>query len=196
MKSFDQILKFVDLIHQFRAVERMLLVKDSERRENDVEHSFSLAMLSWYINSTYKLGLNTDKLFKYALAHDLVEVFAGDTYYFHKDQSVLDSKQKREEEAAEILKAKFPEFPELHEIIHEYEKRKDDESKFVYALDKVEPVLSIYRDGGRTWKKNKVTLDMLKTMKIPKVAIDKNIAEIFQELVERLEREHEVLFNK
>ncbi len=194
--SFDQILKFVDLMQQFRTVERRVLIKNSERSENDVEHSFSLAMLAWYINNTYKLGLNSDKLFKYALAHDLVEIYAGDTFFYQKDEQVLVDKQQKEEEAAHRIRGEYPEFNELHEIIEQYEKRGDEEAKFIYALDKVEPVLSIYQDKGRTWRKDGVTLDMLKTMKLTKVAINPTIEKIFKELVRRLTEEHDSLFHK
>ncbi len=195
MNSFDRILSFVDLLHQFRTVERRVLVKNSDRSENDSEHSFSLAMIAWYVNSTYKLGFDSEKIFTYALAHDLVEVYAGDTFFYsaNPDQDLKD-KHERESQAAARLRKEFPEFPELHAAIESYEKREDMESKFVYALDKIEPVLSIYRDKGRTWRKDGVTLEMLETMKTPKVAVDPTTADLFKELVARLKAEHVELF--
>jgi 5'-deoxynucleotidase YfbR-like HD superfamily hydrolase len=39
---------------------------------------------------------------RFALAHDLVEIYAGDTYIF-ADQTALDTKKKREEEAAQKI---------------------------------------------------------------------------------------------
>jgi len=44
-----------------------------------------------------------DKVIKYALVHDLVEVYAGDTYVYTKNQDELDSKEDREKEAADRL---------------------------------------------------------------------------------------------
>lgn len=189
--SIDHIFRFTDFLQKYRAIERSILIKNSDRQENDVEHSFSLAMLAWYINSTYKLGLDLEKLFMYSLAHDLVETYAGETYFYAKGPS---DKHEREEAAAKKIQAEFPEFPELHNVIIGYEQRSDLESKFVYALDKIEPVLNIYVDGGRTWRKNKVTLDMLQEIKTPKVSVDKTIDNIFKEIVERLKSEHDTLF--
>jgi putative hydrolase of HD superfamily len=187
--EFDQLLKFVDLLHAFRAIERRILVKGSDRQENDGEHSFSLAMLAWYVNSSQKLGLDSGKLLMYALAHDIVEIHAGDTYFFQTGESVAADKKKREADAAERLKKEFPEFPELHAAIAAYDSHNDPESKLVYALDKVDPMLTIYRDGGRTWKKENVTLEMLTSMKSTKVAVDPTIEKIFKELVARLGKE-------
>jgi putative hydrolase of HD superfamily len=152
MSSLDHILKFADLLLKFREIERSLLHRNGDRKENDSERSFSLALLGWYINDSYALNLNIEKIMAYALAHDLVEVYAGDTYFYHTDSSVLDSKHEREEQAARQLQDEFPDFPRLHETIRAYERREDEESRFVYALDKIEPVISIYLDNGRTWR--------------------------------------------
>jgi putative hydrolase of HD superfamily len=192
--SLQKLLNFTDFLHKFRAIERSLLVRNSERNENDVEHSYSLAMLAWYLNETYKINLDSDKLFKYALAHDLVEVYAGDTYFYHNNEQVLKDKIERELEASYKIKEEFSDFLELHEIIEQYESRADAESKFIYALDKMEPVLNIYLDKGRTWRKNKVTLEMLETSKTPKIAIDPTVEKIFKELVQKLKEEEKSLF--
>jgi len=193
--SLQKLLNFTDFLHKFRVIERSLLVRNSERSENDVEHSYSLAMLAWYLNETYKINLDQDKLFKYALAHDLVEVYAGDTYFYHNNEQVLKDKIERELEAAHKIKEEFPDFLELHEIIEQYESRTDAESKFIYALDKMEPVLNIYLDKGRTWRKNKVTLEMLEKAKTPKIATDSTIEKIFKELVQKLKEEQSELFD-
>ena len=193
--DLTKILSFTDMIHKFRAVERVILVQGQDRDENDSEHSYTLAMLSWYINSTYKAGLDIDKLIKYALVHDLVEVHAGDTYFYQKDPKVLQDKHEREEKAAKQLNEEHPEFPELHEMIAAYEKREDQESKFIYALDKVEPMFSIYLDNGRTWNREKLTLEMLIEMKKDKVALDPTIQKIFNDMVSHLNDNHDELFD-
>jgi putative hydrolase of HD superfamily len=194
--SFESLLNFVSLLHQYRTIERRVLIKGSDRSENDVEHSFNLAMLAWYIQSTYALDLDLEKLLMYSLAHDFVEVHAGDTYFYQNDKDVNDKKHEKEAKAAQTLRKDFPEFPEFHNAIEQYEKREDKESKFIYALDKIEPVLSIYSDDGRSWKKNKVTLEMLRSMKAAKVSADKTVESIFRELIERLALEEDKLFPK
>lgn len=185
---------FVDLLQKFRAVERKILVKESNRYENDQEHSYSLAMLAWYVNDVYKLGLNGEKILKYALAHDLVEAYAGDTYFYTTNKKTIVEKEAREAKAFQKIQKEFSHFSELGEIIERYEKRKDPESRFIYALDKVEPIFAIYRDGGRTWKKQAVTFEMLISKKAPKVAGDKTVQKIFEELVLMLKKDEKRLF--
>lgn len=194
MSDLDKILKFIDLLQQFRLVERIVLRNGLDRDENDVEHSYSLAMLAWFINDLYDLKLDMEKTFKYALVHDLLEVYAGDTFFYHRTQEIIDDKAKREAEGIIKLKEKYTEFPELHEIISTYEKKEDRESKFVYALDKIEPILNIYLDGGRTWRKHEITIEMLENGKKPKVALDPTIEKVFADLILKLKEEESSLF--
>jgi len=156
--ELEQIFKFIKLTHDFQKVERTIFVAGTNRNENDVEHSYQLALVAWYIISTYKLSLNIDLAIKYGLLHDLVEVYAGDTYIFDKDQSVIDSKVEREYKALERLKDEFPEFSEMTDLIVQYEKREDEESKFIYALDKVVAPINIYLDGGKPVSYTHLTL--------------------------------------
>ena len=92
--------------------------------------------------------------------HDLVEVYAGDTPAVQKGyEEAKRTKQEREEKAALRLRKEFGEFPELHDLIDAYELRSDEESKFIYALDKIIPVMNIYLDEGHSWKIHDISLD-------------------------------------
>ena len=192
--KLDSIFDFIRLTHQFQKIERVILIGGSDRNENDLEHSYQLALLAWYIVEHEKLSLNKELTIKYALVHDLVEAYAGDTFIFSKDETHIKSKKEREEKAAEKLKKEFPKFKELHELIIGYEKREDPESRFVYALDKVIPLLNIYLDGGRTWKAHKVNLEMLLKNKSEKVEVSPEVKKIFDELVTLLKKEEKKLF--
>lgn len=182
---------FVKLITDFGKVERVIYFPGTDRWENDQEHSYSLAMIAWYLAESNKLSLNVEKILKYALVHDLVEVFAGDTYIYG-DPEHLSSKEEREAEAAKRLIEAHPEFQELHATIAEYMRHEDAESKFVYALDKILPVLLIHSDGGRTWKEEKVTLEMLVSHKASKVSVSPEIQRYFEELIEMLSGESQM----
>lgn len=193
--DLQKVIRFVGLLNAFRRIERTLFVNDEERRENDVEHSYMLAMTGWYIASLNDLHLDRDLMLQYALVHDLVEVYAGDTP-FYSDQKVYENKKIRETGAAHRLSNEFPEFNELHTLIEQYEKREDNESKFVYALDKILPVITIYLDKGRSWKADGVTLEMLLTYKRSKVRESSCIQDYFDLLVEILKKEERELFNE
>ena len=190
----EKLLGFSKVLNVLQSVERVIRVKDQERWENDMEHSYHLAMLAWYIVDTRKLSLNRDKVFCYALAHDLVEIYAGDTYLYSQDQQLLDSKIEREYAAALRLEQEFPDVPEMHAAIRGYVAKEDAESRFVYALDKIEPMIKIYLDNGRTWKEKGVTLEMAYESKKDKVAFSPEITEYFEELMTLLRAEQERLF--
>lgn len=192
--KIDRLLSFAKILGELQAVERVIRVRGSDRWENDVEHSYSLAMLAWYILDTEKFPLDRDKVFRYALAHDLVEVYAGDTYLYTEDKALLASKPERERLAAERLRVEFPEVPEMHAAISGYVNKDDAESRFVYALDKIEPVLKIYLDGGETWQKKGITLEMLYSSKKDKVALAPEIQPYFDELMVLLRKEEKELF--
>src|SRR5580704_1310169 len=110
--DLEKAAKFRALLDAFSLVERVMHVKGREQRENDTEHSYTLAMLAWYLADAFDLGLDKDRLLRYALVHDLVEVYAGDTYVL--DEEGLKTKHEREEKARLRLIEEFPEFKDLH----------------------------------------------------------------------------------
>lgn len=190
------ILKFSKLLEEFQKVERAGMSRaGSNRNENDVEHSYELAMLAWYLIDSKKLKLNKEKVFKYALAHDLIEAYAGDTWLFSNDHKHVKSKAKREHNARIKLQKSFSEFNELHSVIESYEQRKDKESKFVYALDKIHPMIKQLLDNGRIWKRRRFDLDELIENKTSKVGISPEIKELFDELITILRKNRKHLFH-
>ncbi|MDB5237510.1 MAG: metal dependent phosphohydrolase, putative hydrolase of superfamily, partial [Parcubacteria group bacterium] len=64
--KLERILAFTRMQMEFQKVERVLRVPGMpDRWENDVEHSYNLAMLGWYIVTSEKLALDTDLVIKY-----------------------------------------------------------------------------------------------------------------------------------
>src|SRR6185503_15785376 len=107
--------KFQTLIETFTLVERVAHVGSRESKENDAEHSYSLSMLAWYMTDAFELALDKNTLLRYALVHDLVEAYAGDTYIW--DEARKKTKHEREEKARLQLIDEFPEFKDLHATI-------------------------------------------------------------------------------
>jgi len=192
--ELPNVINFVKLLNKFRDIERVIHSNGGDRWENDVEHSYQLAMLAWYIISTKKLNLNLDLIIKYSLVHDLVEVYAGDTYIYTKDKFLKNNKEKREKESLIKMKQEFSEFPEIFNLIEEYEKKDLVEAKFVYALDKIEPILNIYTNGGRTWKEKNITIEMLIENKKDKIKLFPEFEEFFDDIIEMINKEKEFLF--
>src|SRR3989344_18509 len=153
----QKLLGFAKILNEFQKVERVIRVRNSDRWENDVEHSYDLAMLAWYILSTTETTLDHDRVIRYALIHDFLEVYAGDTYNFSTDVAHVASKHEREAAAIVKLRETLPEFTDLHAAIDDYEKRSDAESRFIYALDKIDPLIQTYLDDGRVGKEKGIT---------------------------------------
>ena len=196
MLKLHDILEFAKCMNAFSSVTRMCYKPGTEKRENDVEHSYSLAMLAWYIAVHTDSKLDSNLVIKYALIHDLVEVYAGDTFLYSKNQLAHDTKKEREEEARIRIEKEFPLFTDLHTTILNYEKREDRESHFVYVLDKLHPVFQLYLDNGRIWKEEGVTLDMLLAKKKDKLVLYPELLPYWEELEALLREKEDALFCK
>ena len=192
--KLDRILKFTGMLDAFRLVERVIYVNGADRMENDSEHSYNLAMLAWYIADAEALDMDRDLILRYALVHDIAEVYAGDTYIYSTDASLLESKGERERAALDRIAREFPDFPDLVALAHRYERREDRESRFIYALDKVQPVLHILLDNRAIWKEKGITLERLLESKRDKIALSPEIEPYFDELVSLLTQEEGRLF--
>lgn len=93
-----------------------------DRFENDAEHSFLLATLGCAIARHIDVTLDLGKISQYALVHDLVEVFAGDTTIWAAPEKHA-SKTERETEALATIEQRFGgQFPWLIETIESYER--------------------------------------------------------------------------
>lgn len=155
----DRIAELQQLIADFANVFRVMQLADTGRLENDVEHSFGLALTCWYLAPKVAPKLNLEKILRYALAHDIVEIHSGDTYVF--DEENVKTKPAREAAALEKLRADWPDFLDLIESAEIYKDHKDAEARFVYTIDKLlPPILVNLGEKDAFWKRNKVTRDM------------------------------------
>jgi 5'-deoxynucleotidase YfbR-like HD superfamily hydrolase len=180
--DISRLIELQRLALQFQAIERHVCYTSDEldRAENDVEHSYALALVAWFLCEHFT-ELDRDTVMRYALAHDLVEVYAGDTSVF-ADGEKLASKAEREAQALMQLSNEWPDFPDLLSCISEYEARANDEAKFVYSLDKIMPIILNYSQDGRGWRKHNITLRQLHETKKVKVQTDPRISKYYDEL--------------
>lgn len=195
MLDIKNILNFANFLYKFQQVKRVQFAVGEDRSENDAEHSFQLAMLAWYISSCNKLDLDLDLIIKYSLIHDLVEIYAGDTFAFEKNEEIKNSKKERERTALEKIKLEFPEFEDLSFLIEKYERKEDRESHFVYALDKVIAEMGNYLDDGRSSKKFGWTLDQVIENQTKKVKCSPEIEFYSNKLIEILKENKDRIYN-
>ena len=158
--SIERLEQLQQLIADFAKVQRMPHLADTGHRENDVEHSYGLAMTCWFLAPKIAPKLDLGKILQYALAHDLVEIHAGDTFVFG-EKAHVDSKPDRERQALDTLAADWPDFIDIHDFAKGYMDKANEEAKFVKAVDKLLPVLMInLGEQAAFWQRHKVTLDM------------------------------------
>lgn len=186
----NRLFKMHKLTNAFRAVRRTTKVVGEFRYENDSEHAYQLAMLAWYLIETDHLRLNKAKVFEYCLAHDLPETYAGDVDPWTSTKKQKQLKEQREEEAQHQIAEEFADFSDLTSCLERYHapaNRKDEESKFVYALDKIQPVINILLDGGDFYRVHRVTLsDWIKHNRT-KVSQSKYVLPYFESILALLQ---------
>jgi len=138
----------------FQHVERVINVPGTDRKENDTEHSYNLAIAAWIIILKDNLPLDIGKVLRYALVHDLVELYAGDSNALSASETA--TKAEREAAGLQRLEA-HPVLGVLYPYIHAYENRSDEEAKFVYSLDKILPGLEIILSKQKTWIEHNIS---------------------------------------
>lgn len=126
------------------------------RRENDAEHSFSLALFTAVLAEYSNEPLDVLKTVKMVLIHDVVEIDAGDTYCY--DNVGNSTKAERESAAAKRLFGLLPKDfeEEFFALWREFEERKTPESKFANAMDRIQPLLLNLSRNGLSWQENDI----------------------------------------
>lgn len=156
---------------------------DLKRYENDAEHSFSLGVAALCVAPLVDSGLDLGRIGTYALVHDLAEIYAGDTPVY-SDPATRATKSNRERIARDKLYQNFGnDFPWLLKYFEDYIALADEESKFVYALDKILPHVSViiadYHPARPTWRAYKASEKIARekvSTKYPK------LSQVFEEL--------------
>ena len=151
-------IEFVTTIEKMKTIERRTKIIGVDRRENDAEHSFSIATMG-IIFQDYAGDVDIDKCIKMLLVHDLVEIDAGDTFAY--DTEGYKDKAEREQKAAERIYGILPGdlSEDLKKLWIEFDECKTPEAKYANAMDRLQPVINnIYNNGG-TWLEYEVSWD-------------------------------------
>lgn len=146
-------IEFIIEIDKLKTIFRQSLITDKSRRENDAEHSWHIALMApilYEYCDTDKVDLT--KVMKMALIHDIIEVYAGDTFAY--DTEGYKDKAKREQEAADKIFSLLPDDQkeEYRGLWEEFEAMGSDDAKYAAALDRLQPLLLNYIVQGHTWK--------------------------------------------
>lgn len=183
--NIQRILDLQKLVVTFASVDRKVYMPPAAKKpESDIEHSYSLSMLCWFLAPQFP-QLDVGKVLQLCLAHDVVEAYCGDTFSF--DEQAVAEQQDRERQAFTTLKKEWQDFPALIESIAEYEARSTPEAKFVVTLDRFQPILMDYLSEGRTWHKLDITFEKLMAVKDNDLTTSE-VAEYYNQLKEVLKK--------
>lgn len=155
-------LEFALLLEEMKKIYRQTKIIGEDRRENDAEHTFHVATMSLFMQEKSKLSVDINRVIKMLLVHDLVEIFAGDTFAYSENGHI--GKLDREKESMEKLKSYLSEANAnmLESLWLEFEAKETNEAKYANAMDRIQPILSnISREDGGTWKENSVKVSQV-----------------------------------
>jgi len=160
--NFEQLQKQVDFIHEIdkvKYIQRKTCLFNSNRTENDAEHSWHLALMAVVLAGQSNEKIDLLKVIKMLLIHDLVEIDAGDIFLY--DTAVSHTNTEAELAAAKRIFGLLPleQADELILIWEEFEAGETAESKFARAMDRFEPLLQNRSNNGGTWKEFNVKYD-------------------------------------
>lgn len=149
-------IKFAIVIDEMKNIFRRNLIIDGSRRENDAEHSWNLAMLAMLFEEYSTEKVDLEKVLKIALVHDLIEIYAGDTFAY--DAKGNEDKLQREIESADKLFGILDpvQGAEIRALWDEFEAKETPESKYANAIDRIQPLINNYMTNGHTWKEGDV----------------------------------------
>lgn len=150
----DNILKQIDFIKEIdklKYIQRRTKLFNSDRHENDAEHSWHLAMMTIVLAEHSDMPIDVLKVLKMVLIHDIVEIDAGDTFIYDTVKNHTNSDE--ELIAAKRIFGLLPaeQADEFIAIWMEFEEGMTDEAKFARAMDRFEPLLQNTSNNGGTW---------------------------------------------
>ena len=160
MISMDDRLKeqidFILEIDKMKEILRQNYLADGSARENDADHSWHLAMMALILSEYSNEKVDVTRVVPMVLTHDLVEIYAGDTYAY--DEAGALTKEKREKAAADRIFGILPKEQGtwMRGLWDEFEACNTPESKFAHVLDNSLPLFLNHAAGGISWKEHKV----------------------------------------
>lgn len=143
---------FIKEIDKLKYIQRKTKLMNSDRNENDAEHSWHLAMMTIVLAEHSDHPVDVLKVLKMVLIHDIVEIDAGDTFIY--DSLKSHSNTDEELAAAKRIFGLLPkeQAEEFIAIWQEFEEGVTVEAKFAKSMDRLEPLLQNVSNNGGTWK--------------------------------------------
>lgn len=183
-EDVNKILKFTAEIDKMTSVLRRTMLIDKSRRENDAEHSWHIAVMAILFEKFAPTGTDISRAVKMCVVHDLVEIYAGDTFAY--DINGNKSKAEREAKAADKLFGMLPEDvgKEIRLLWEEFDRMETPDAKYAACMDRIQPYLHNTLTDGHTWVEGKVS----KTQVLERSGvIEENLPEVWDWVLKNVE---------
>ncbi|MBP6965374.1 MAG: HD domain-containing protein [Armatimonadetes bacterium] len=163
----DRLTKQIDFvleIDKLKHVLRQSRVTDGSRRENDVEHSWHLAVMTMLLAEYAAEPIDVLRTVRMVLVHDIVEIDAGDTFIY--STAAREAAHETEQAAADRLFGMLPDdqASEFRALWDEFEARITPESWFARALDRLQPIMLNHANQGGPWREHNVTAEQVTSL--------------------------------
>jgi len=151
----DQAISFLVETEKLKAILRKTSPIGQRRKENSAEHSWSVSLAAMVLIPGVAPHLDTLRVMKMLMIHDIVEIDAGDTFCYG-DQS---NKAEKEHQASERIFNLLPEsiVEEFFDLWNEFDSAETEEAKFCHSIDRLLPLIQNYHNGGGSWKELGIT---------------------------------------
>ena len=157
MMSLNKSLKFLEELDKLKDTYRQCLIMSGNREENTAEHSYSLAMAVIVLEKFSNTKINLLKAVKMALYHDIVEIYAGDTFHYDKEKT---DKRAEETKSLEKVLSHLGDRQLVSDISllwNEFEDGESAEAVFLRGIDRFLPMYHNFKTNGHSWIKHGIT---------------------------------------
>lgn len=153
-ERLEKQINFILELDKMKNLYRQTYVLHEDRKENDAEHSWHIAIMAILLSEYANSEIDTAKVIKMLLLHDVIEIDAGDTYCY--DAVGNSTKAEREEKAARRIFGLLPEdqCTEFYELWREFEDSVTKGARFAAVLDRLQPLMLNYTKGGISWQEH------------------------------------------
>ena len=156
MTRLEQQIAFILEIDKVKNIFRQTPLSDGNRKENDAEHSWHIALMAILLKEHAEDEVDVLKVMTMVLLHDLVEIDAGDTYAY--DSVGMQSKREREVKVADRIFGLLPEDQGAYfrALWDEFEAYETADAKYAHLLDNFQPMLLNDASDGVSWREHEV----------------------------------------
>ena len=156
-KQFD----FCREIDKEKMIGRQTYLTGGERKENDAEHAWHMALMTVLLSEYAEEDIDVLKTVTMLLIHDIVEIDAGDTYAY--DEEAKKTQRQRELAAADRIFGILPEDQgrKLRSLWDEFEEAETAEAKFAHTMDNIQPMMLNDLTDGKAWVEKGVCLGQI-----------------------------------